>query len=39
MKHCPDCGSKKLENNTEGIVCKSCGSVLEENYFSGGKVV
>jgi len=39
MKNCPECGSKKLENTAEGLICNRCGAVLKENFYSGGKIV
>jgi len=39
MKNCPECGSKKLENRPEALICKSCGAILKENFYSGGKIV
>jgi len=39
MKSCPECGSEKLANAAEGVICGKCGSILTENFFSGGKVV
>jgi len=39
MNNCPDCGSKKLNNTAEGVICGKCGSILTENFFSGGKVI
>ena len=39
MKVCPECGSKKLGNSRDGLICRSCGTILGENYFSGRRIV
>jgi transcription initiation factor TFIIIB Brf1 subunit/transcription initiation factor TFIIB len=30
-KKCPDCGSKHLVMNTDGMICKKCGLVISDN--------
>jgi len=37
--NCPDCGSKKLERNSDGLVCKKCGLVVEEKSFFSGRAM
>lgn len=40
MNTCPECGSKKLEINKEdGVLCKACGLVIGENYYSGSRMI
>ena len=39
MNKCPECGSKKLLNKTEGLICNKCGAILNENFYSGGRIV
>jgi transcription initiation factor TFIIIB Brf1 subunit/transcription initiation factor TFIIB len=39
MNTCPECGSKKIENNHEGQICKKCGLVIEESIYSGEAMV
>ena len=39
MKSCPECGSTELKYDEDGLVCAKCGTIIEENYYSGGKVV
>jgi len=36
---CPDCGCKKLQLKTDGIVCMKCGLVISDTYFSGSEAV
>ncbi|RLI98572.1 MAG: hypothetical protein DRP00_01705 [Candidatus Aenigmatarchaeota archaeon] len=38
MNSCPECGSEKLELTNEGLVCKKCGLVIEETYYSGKRI-
>jgi len=39
MNSCPECGSKKIENNHEGVICTDCGLVIDESFYSGGRIV
>jgi transcription initiation factor TFIIIB Brf1 subunit/transcription initiation factor TFIIB len=32
MDYCPECGSKKIERESNEFVCKSCGLVISEEY-------
>jgi len=36
---CPDCGSKELEWNTEGLICKKCGLIIVEGVYSGQRML
>jgi len=38
-KKCPECGSKKIVMNTEGTICKKCGLVISENFYSGKMLI
>ncbi|MBD3155429.1 MAG: hypothetical protein GF368_02115 [Candidatus Aenigmarchaeota archaeon] len=38
-KRCPECGSKNLKYNSEGLICQNCGLVIESTVmFLGGMV-
>jgi len=36
---CPECGCKKLQLTTDGLLCTKCGLVVSENYFSGKMLI
>ena len=38
-KRCPECGSKNLEWTDDGLICKDCGLVLSETFYSGQKML
>jgi len=31
-KKCPECGSKKLALNIDGLICGKCGLIISERY-------
>jgi len=35
---CPECGSDKISNNGEGMLCNKCGLVISEGYYSGRRM-
>jgi len=38
-RKCPECGCKKLQYSPEGLMCKKCGLIITENYYSGKMVI
>jgi len=31
-RKCPECGSKNLALNIEGVICNKCGLIISERY-------
>jgi len=38
-KRCPECGSEKLEWTEDGLICRKCGLVLSETFYSGQRML
>ena len=38
-KKCPECGSEKFVVNSDGKICRKCGLVVSENYYSGKMLI
>ncbi|MEM5878905.1 MAG: TFIIB-type zinc ribbon-containing protein [Candidatus Aenigmatarchaeota archaeon] len=36
---CPECGSDNLKHDFEGLICKDCGTVIEESFISGKRII
>jgi len=38
-KRCPECGSEDLEWTEDGLICRKCGLVLSDTFYSGQRML